>query len=1068
MSDRMQAKAAVPKASPAIAPQPVRPSITPVRTALLQRACACGQLPTGKCDDCDKKEKGKTVQRASAGGPAPATVSPIVNQALSTPGRPLDTPTRTFMESRFGHDFSRVRVHDDSLAAESASALNAKAYTVGQQIVFNRAAYEPRTTAGRTLLAHELAHTIQQGDRPQLQSKLEIDPAGSQTEREADQIAQRVISGEAVSVYQQASKAALQRQPIREASCSDLLFAPSEERVSGIRAHTVITADYKSQMGDKKKTKGLAIPGASSAPFRTEDCEDDFLNPEIEAEEIPGDEKTREGEGRPDLVFRKAKEIELAEIKIGAPTCLQLAETQVDRYVRIATEETQWRKSRKLPPFALMPTSRFTPKSPILVDGTRVAVKWCGPGVIIYKAIDPTQAAFANIAEASETEPYEIKMGALQGTLQVPKGGVKKADTVSIPENDPASRILPGLILIAINRKVSGNDIIEAAIETAATSQDPTALPIEMGKKAAIQFTVDKKTRELTQKKGKKSDLPFHYKPLSPGAITDISISQTEGVSGKGYIKPSIPFLKQLDFTFAQGVMTIGKSLGPGDLKSPFSGVRVSEASLGIQLSPFKPEGKVGFQFGPKGKPPLAEALFSASTDGKGFVATGNLKVFIPGVDKAEADVVYKGGGEYGEGSWTGKITIESTQIDLPYIESGSLVVQMAPGKGIDVDGKLNLKFPGENTATVGLKRTETAWLLTGGGKFNVPKVGPVRVGVVYNTSNKHLVAEAKDIDFKIFDLIANLRSLTVELRPGHNPVFYGSGSVALKKGKVDGHAELTLNKNGKFTGKGTVKYRFNEKLEATAGVELDDKERLKFSGEITIASIKLFEAFGDTKELFSVDFAIGIPGLSIGGIGLELRVGGGATVGYSVGPGTIAPLKFEASFYPLEEQADLTVGVSGSLNIPATAFLEANVHADIVLDAFIAEVGGGVKVTGTIKLKGGLFVPFSGSFKQGKIEAELNPELKFALLLGLALSIRAWAKAGFGWLSVKTSKEWILAQKEIDTGLGFSFKAPIKYSSDKGATLPSFNQVEVKKPDVSKEKLKSILSQLVSSADEK
>jgi hypothetical protein len=1131
MSDRMQAKAAVPKASPAIAAQSVRPAITPVRTALLQRACACGQLPTGKCDDCDKKEKGKTVQRASAGGPAPATVPPIVNQALGTSGQPLDTSTRTFMESRFGHDFGSVRVHNDSLASESARAVNAKAYTVGKDIVFDRGLYNPGTEGGDHLLAHELAHTIQQhGIQRFSEGPIYGDsPEYTRLEKEAGATADAVMRGGTVSLPSLMSGPLVQRVPWSEAfddkKCptgtsinplrSALIDPKTNKPPKDIKDITVATiaeekiVDYYLQQhsGDMIATGGITKGGAgrklletlpgkdpmlvalkkefhsgkSSFPGRTKSIADPEIavppNQEGEAEshyeQVKGAYAQRE-EGaemykRPDIMNITARRVfDVTTVGETPGKVTKIKNVYVKLLEDIRTKEgvggDAWQAGLdgdlEVPPKRTL-LYRYSGTNVICYGPTDLSTY---PGVISYVALD----LGAQAVDATG-EPYEISIKGQTITIMALPSPSDTDLLNSGAQNKAFAESVKGVILKTLHRKKSGPDVIDGVIETAGDSKDPNALPIDIAeKKETVQLLVDKKTRELTQKKDKKISIPFDFKPMSKGAITQISISQTEGLSGKGYIKPSIPFLKQLDFTFAPGVMTIGKSLGPGDLKSPFPSVRISEASLGIQLSPFKPEGKVGFQFGPEGKPPLAQALFSASTDGKGFVATGNLKLSIPGVDKAESDFTYKGGGEYGEGFWTGKITIESSQIDLPYIESGSLVVQMAPGKGIDVDGKLNLKFPGDNTATVGLRRTETAWLLTGGGKFNVPKVGPVRVSVVYNTSNKYLVAEAKDIEFKIFDLTANLRTLTVELRPGHNPVFYGSGSVALKKGKVDGHAELTLNKNGKFTGKGTVKYRFNENLEAAASVELDDKERLKFSGEITITSIKLFDAFGDTKELFSVDFSIGIPGLSIGGIGLELRVGGGATVGYSVGPGTIAPLKFEAGFYPLEEQSDLSLGLSGSLNIPATAFLEANVHADIVLDAFIAEVGGGVKVTGTIKLKGGLFVPFSGSFKQGKIEAELNPELKFALLLGLALSIRAWAKAGFGWLSVKTSKEWILAQREIDTGLGFSFKAPIKYSSDKGATLPSFNQVEVKKPDISKEKLKSILSQLVSGADEK
>lgn len=85
-----------------------------------------------------------------------------VQDVLQSPGQPLDLASRTFMESRFGHDFSRVQVHTDSKAAQSAQAVNALAYTVGQNVVFAAGQYMPFTSHGKTLIAHELAHVVQQ------------------------------------------------------------------------------------------------------------------------------------------------------------------------------------------------------------------------------------------------------------------------------------------------------------------------------------------------------------------------------------------------------------------------------------------------------------------------------------------------------------------------------------------------------------------------------------------------------------------------------------------------------------------------------------------------------------------------------------------------------------------------------------------------------------------------------------------------------------------------------------------------------------------------------------------
>ncbi|MBC2702900.1 MAG: DUF4157 domain-containing protein [ANME-2 cluster archaeon] len=84
--------------------------------------------------------------------------------AIKGGGRPLAESERAYFEPRFGADFSRVRVHTDTRATDSAQAVNARAYTVGQDVVFGTGQYVPETTSGQRLLAHELTHVIQQGE----------------------------------------------------------------------------------------------------------------------------------------------------------------------------------------------------------------------------------------------------------------------------------------------------------------------------------------------------------------------------------------------------------------------------------------------------------------------------------------------------------------------------------------------------------------------------------------------------------------------------------------------------------------------------------------------------------------------------------------------------------------------------------------------------------------------------------------------------------------------------------------------------------------------------------------
>jgi hypothetical protein len=163
---------------------------------LLQRTAGNGAL-------------GDMVQRARSGtaeptadhaeqAEGPGEARSPVHDVVSSGGSPLDTETRTDMESRMGADFSDVRVHHDSAAHESAKGVGAHAYTVGNNVVFQRDAYDPASPQGRTTLAHELTHVIQQRDGPvegtEAPGGIRVSDPSDRFEREAVANADRVLA----------------------------------------------------------------------------------------------------------------------------------------------------------------------------------------------------------------------------------------------------------------------------------------------------------------------------------------------------------------------------------------------------------------------------------------------------------------------------------------------------------------------------------------------------------------------------------------------------------------------------------------------------------------------------------------------------------------------------------------------------------------------------------------------------------------------------------------------------------------------------------------------------------
>jgi Domain of unknown function (DUF4157) len=172
-----------------LAPARTTEATTAPAVGVLRRKCACGTHTAGggECDSCGKER----LQRKASHRSETTEVPEVVNEVLRSPGQPLDASTRSFMEPRFGHDFSHVRVHTDARAAESARAVNALAYTVGSHVAVRADRHEPETAAGRRLLAHELAHVVQQSSGG--------GGVGGDPESRADAAAQRVMAGQEVS-----------------------------------------------------------------------------------------------------------------------------------------------------------------------------------------------------------------------------------------------------------------------------------------------------------------------------------------------------------------------------------------------------------------------------------------------------------------------------------------------------------------------------------------------------------------------------------------------------------------------------------------------------------------------------------------------------------------------------------------------------------------------------------------------------------------------------------------------------------------------------------------------------
>ena len=162
---------------------------------------------------------------------ATSDVQPDVEEMIQSErggGQPLDKVVRSQMESSFGTDFSGVRVHTNPKADALNQSLNARAFTTGQDIFFGQGNYNPGSSGGRELIAHELTHVVQQ-NKDEIQPKLTLGQPGDRYEQEADSVARTVIQQEEGNFTRDESKTGVQRQPEEEEELQGKLQRQEEE-----------------------------------------------------------------------------------------------------------------------------------------------------------------------------------------------------------------------------------------------------------------------------------------------------------------------------------------------------------------------------------------------------------------------------------------------------------------------------------------------------------------------------------------------------------------------------------------------------------------------------------------------------------------------------------------------------------------------------------------------------------------------------------------------------------------------------------------------------------------------
>lgn len=1049
----------------------------------LQRKCACG----GSCQDCGEKKQLLRAARMGAPGKSPE-VPPLVHDVLATPGQPLSASARAFMEPRFKHDFGKVRVHTDERAAASARAVDALAYTVGQHIVFDQGQYQPDTPRGQHLLAHELAHTVQQGDagRAPGQTLTFDSPGHGALEREADSVAVSVLRGPGAP---EAHAPVIPHRPVgatlsrmrrwNQNAVPSALASPIATRSGG---HAVIGVDYPKASPTSGSAPGTQVAfqidtfylpaakhhfledyqkRASSGYLETVVGLSEKSRPEIHLKQDRDDlkqswlRKVGWSPSNKDTFWQTAATAAGLSPPSGLP-CFNAPNgqpCQIDHIIELQLQGTNIREN-------LIPLEKDNNQN----SGTTIYYQLAGiyrelrkriPSLpeeltLSFKEVqlsgtapNPDDQCLRIASQVPSVAPaadaYTVQARYDSATFDpAPAGTITNLATTG-DTNKNARQLIPGLLLNTLDREHSRqpNDFFIAGLDLERNTRIPTLIELDRPPPTDIYLDVTAK-RTLTLRNPKAlPQLAFTYPYLSKG-LMNLAYDTTKGLSGKGKLTPSLPLLEKAIINvaadFDKGEFT-GSIDVPSDKLTLPPGFRVTDSKLGIDLAPeFRPHGTIAFEAGPH-KNPLLKGLLTATRDDKGFVANGQVDAHLPFVDSTQGRV------EYRDHQWSGSIDVQTRQI--PFMKSASLHVDF-DDQGAHPSGQVQLELPGGNQVDMKVEQDEKTkqWSYRGQGQLAIPGIEPVMVELTYGAQGLEGQADTK------VKLLGMSGALKVGYKKG---ALFGSGNLAFERDRASGHVKASIDASRKLEGEGSLTYRLTSNLLATAGVELKDGKDLQLSGALRFDKpLTLFKRFANDYTLFEKSLEIPILGVSLGftSVGIIAVLTGSLSAGYGIGPGTLSNIELLTKFNPLAARPDLALSLGANLDVPMDAHLTLAIRGGVGASIAVASVTGGLTVAGTARLAGGLHAKTNLTYQNKLFSLDAEASLLTQLGLSLGLTADILAKAG------PLSKKWVwnlASYSWAPPGMSFGVAAPLHYDSTNGLRPLSAQQLRwtYPKPDV-------------------
>jgi len=1031
-------------------------------------------------------------ENSGTGNEASPSIENKINASKGS-GSPLDSSTRTEMENGFGHDFSGVRVHTDSEAQQMNKNLNAQAFTHGQDIYFDEGKYNPGTTSGKHLLAHELTHTVQQTGaigRKMVQRA----PGTKKASSAKDPVLDSSVSPKAI-VFPE-----IQLPAFKEFSKTHI--GEPLERVAGYKRKDAYEIQEGDETEERKKPQSILWMDSVRTDVKSivekKTKANNAVSKAINGKTVYFFKQTFGKGGSQNLFGTVDDLVENSIIPKWTKNGLASA-FDVDHVKELQLGGQNEMTNMELVQFSANRSSgaaiatHIESKVAEVITLKKIKDKASDEEVEIKGDVDAIKKKYSlrftkvkyNLGGYKKDENLrwtekEIKAGDQLKNLKPLKDlkdlNGKKGDEI-IYTSEIGGKAIKISKLEKLAKKGDSIKLSKGAFkehENAATGDEIGTLKAEFGSYGSkltpkdIVIPIYKMDGVIhgggIKRKGQSGKggleqliVGLDLVGMSPIKVDVADIDEKNGLYARGRIVPTLSIIKgvEIDFYIDKDEIRLSKTFVSGDLSDKFpKPFVVNHAAITVSMGNkgFKVDGDVFFEIQGVG---TGQISGTAKDDGSfGIAGTFDFdpKLFKGKVSKAGVKAAYDR-----ENGWKIEGDLEVQKDSVKGIKTGNIHVEYA-NEVLKAEGTAETTIKGVKEVTLKIVFGKEVFEIEGGVKIEkLPGIkegeGTLKIAKkdsVYDFSGSgKITPDIPGIDSKVdFAFV--------------NDIFTVDASMQYKRDRLEGKLQLgitnqelvegvpTGKKSEEYTvfGGGQLSLKITDDLKVTAGVKLLPNGEVEVVGRIDLP--KRFNLFPAPmpkrkKQLLRVPVSVPTP-IPV----IQIYVYGYIDAEGEIGGGYLSDVFAEVKYNPSHPE-DMKITGGMSFNMPAYAEIKAGVEFGVKASLLIASIRGGIDLSAALRLdvpqpllKGELsWSPANGFELDGVAKIGIMPSLKFTGAFKITGEVDLLVK------TLSKSWSWPFASMTLAPDAPFGMEFPFKYNKNTPLNL-SFDQIKFTYPSVS------------------